>query len=64
VDFKKVPLSVMLDPRYIQYIMQTASDEGIGHQDYIRRALEAFLPNPYKPKRIPYEIPKVKPPKG
>jgi len=64
VEVKKVPYTVMLDPRYLQDMRSTAADEHMDLQDYMRRALEAFFPNRYRSRAIPFEIPKVKAPKG
>lgn len=63
VGVKKKPFSVMLDPEYIEYLKKTAHEGGVEPQEFARRALYAFLPNPNKPKAGTYEVPKVKPPK-
>ena len=49
VEVKKVPLQVMLDPRYIQHFRKTAKSNNIEAQDLARKALLAFVPDPFNP---------------
>ena len=63
-EVKKVPFALMLDPRYLEDLKATASSESMDIQTYIRRALEAYHPNKHRLKSLPFDVPKVKAPKG
>jgi hypothetical protein len=63
-EVKKVPFTVMLDPRYLDDLKATAASETMDIQTYMRRALEAYHPNRHRVKPVPFELPKIKAPKG
>lgn len=49
VEAKKVPFQVMLDPRYIEHFRKTAKSNKIEAQELARKALLAFVPDPFNP---------------
>lgn len=63
IPVKKKPLNIMLDPRYIEHIKKIAADEGVELQEFLRRAMYSFAPNPFKPNAATSHVLHVKPPK-